>query len=499
MVNIFDLYKPLRNEIRRLALRPALARVWQYQQRAAVSGVLKLRTRAGGPDLEVYVWELHILCREILLHAAGDRDALSTPDGLLRLINHIRRISEGTSARTIDSGSSAMRALHTLVHQQARWQYARDEARMFRAFHIYSDHELAPRLEQATGLSVSAKYTLALAIGGMARRHVDTSAAQDYSAVGVTREARDAFFQMTGATVEEVRRDLAERQRYDESWAFTWNALEARPLINLDNNRTPVFWCPFPDLLFRRVTEGLFYDLLKSGTPFGDQYGRAFERYVGSVLHEVFDSDRFAVIGEQPYEINGQRKHGVDWIVSDATGNIFIECKARRLRQEAKESVEGETLEQSLDELAGAVVQLYKNMDDAISGRSKWTPNGLPSFPFVVTYEDWYLFTPHVVDYLVECVQRRLEKVRLPRSLTATTPFFVTSIAEFETAGQAIAYLSIERFCAARAISEYRHFRLSGFAQTVFPGEAIVYRRLMENSWDEILPQLKHLLDISAV
>jgi hypothetical protein len=499
MTNIFDLYKPFRNEIRKLALRPALARIWQYQERAAASGVLKLRTRAGGPELEIYVWELHLLCREVLLHAAGDRDALSTSVGLVRFINHIRRISEGTSARTIDSGGSAMRALHPVIHQQARWQYAGDEARVFRAFHIYSDRELAPIFEHATGLSVGAMNTLTLAITGAAKQQVDTSAAKDYSGVEVTREARDAFFRMTGATIEKVRGELAERQRYDEKWAFTWNPLEAWPLINLDNNRTPVFWCPLPDFLLRRVTEGLFYDLLKSETPFGDQYGRAFERYVGKVLHEVFDSGQFSVNGEQPYEIKGQRKHGVDWIVSDATGNIFIECKARRLKQEAKEIAEGETLEQSLDNLAGAVVQLYKNIDDAINGRSKWTPNDLPSYPFVVTYEDWYLFTPHVVDYLIERVQHRLEQAHLSRSLTETTPFSVTSIAEFETAGQDIAHLGIERFCAARTISDYRHFRLSGFASTAFPGEAIAYRRLLENSWDEILPQMKHLLDKSAM
>jgi DNA-directed RNA polymerase subunit N (RpoN/RPB10) len=500
VIDIFDLYKPLRNDIRKLALRPALARIWQYQQCVGASGVLKLRTRASGPDFDIYVWELHVLCREILLHAAGDQDGLSTSTGLFRFINHIRRISEGTSGRTIDSGGSAMRALHPVIQQQARWQYARDEARVFRAFHIYSDRELAPIFEQTTGLTVGSVYTLALAIRGMATQHVGTSSALDCSPVGVTCEARDAFFKMTGTTVEELRTALAERQRYDEGWAFTWNALEACPLINLDKGRTPVFWCPLPDLLLRRVTEGLFYDLLKSDMPFGDKYGRAFERYVGKVLREVFDSDRFSVAGEQPHEIiKGHMKHGVDWIVSDTTGNIFIESKARRLKQEAKEIAEGGSLEQSLDDLAIAVVQLYKNVSNAINGRSKWIYNGLPSYPFVVTYEDWYLFTPQVVDYLIECVKRRLEKAHLSQSLTETMPFFVTSIAEFETAGQAVAHLGIERFCAARAISEYRHFRLSDFAVAAFPGEDITYRAVLENSWDEIFPQLKHVLNVSAM
>lgn len=490
-MNIYDLYKPFRNQLRKMALRPALEHIWQYQQRAAISGGIKFRTKVDGSEFEIYVWELHLLCRETLLHAAGDQDTISTPLGLFQMIDHIRRISNGISKRTVNSGEDAMRELHTLVHQQARWQYSRDEARMIRAFHIYNDHELAPIFEQATGLSVSAMFLLALAIGGAAKRQAGTNASQDYSAFGVTHEARDTFFKMTGTTLANIRRDIEAQRRDDEGWAFTWNPMEATPLINLDKHQTPLFCCPLPDFLLRRITEGLFYDLGKGKIQFGNEYGRAFERYVGRVLHEVFDLDRFAITGEQPYEVNRQIRHGVDGILSDATGNIFIECKTRRMKQGAKETAEGETLEKSLDELAEAVVQLYENIDDAAKGLSKWIPNGRPIYPFVITYEDWYLLTPQVFDQLNECVQHRLEAAQLPKTLTETMPFFVTSIGEFEMAGQDIAHLGIERFCAAGVISEYRHFQLSALVQTSFPNEVIVHRRLLENSWDEIFPKMQ--------
>ena len=366
---------------------------------------------------------------------------------------------------------------------------------MFRAFHIYNDHELAPIFEHVTGLSVRAMFLVALAIGGAAKKQAGTNASQDYSAFGVTHEARDTFFKMTGTTIANIRRDLEALRRDDEGWEFTWNPMEATPLINLDNHQAPLFLRPLPNFLLRRVTEGLFYDLGKGekqlGIKFGNEYGRAFERYVGRVLHEVFDSDRFAITGEQPYEVSGQIKHGVDGIVTDATANIFIECKTRRMKQGAKETAEGETLEKSLDELAEAVVQLYENIDDASKGLSEWIPNGWPIYPFVITYEDWYLFTPQVVDQLNERVQHRIEAVKLPKTMTETMPFFVTSIGEFEMAGQDIAHLSIERFCAAGVISEYRHFQLSALVQKAFPNEVIARRRLLENSWDEIFPKMQ--------
>lgn len=90
------------------------------------------------------------------------------------MVDHIRRISEGISARTISSVDDAMRALHTLIHQQARWQYPQDEARMFRAFHIYNDPELAPIFERITDLSVREMFFLAMGIAGAGRKKAVT-------------------------------------------------------------------------------------------------------------------------------------------------------------------------------------------------------------------------------------------------------------------------------------------------------------------------------------
>ncbi|WP_186128544.1 hypothetical protein [Burkholderia gladioli] len=498
-MDIYDLYKPFRNQLRKLALRPSLHRIWAYQRGVDTSGVLRLRLH-GGQWIHIYVWELLLLCREIVLHAAGSDDALASANGLVSLVNHIRRIDEQISASTVASGASAMQALHPIIHKQARWQHVRYEAILFRAFHIYDAPELAPIVDQTMGLSVRAMYTLAMAIGGAARQVSYTNAAQDYEAFKVSHGMRDAFFQHVGATASQLRNELQEvPQQYDERWAFTWNALEKYPLINLDGSGSPRFFCPFPDLLLRRVSEGLFYDLLNSTASFGDKYGRAFERYVGLVLNEVFRGGEFVVLGEQPYKVNGSIRHGVDWIVGDTTANIFMECKARRLKQQAKEFADGEALQRSLEDLARAIVQLYRNIDDALKGYANWRPNGLPIFPFVVTYEDWYLFAPHVVDQLFEYVRCQLAEAGLAQSLVETMPFFVTSISEFEKAGQAIAHLGIQRFCAARAISEYRHFGLGSFASTAFQNEDISYRPLLQESWRAIFSHLPHILEPLSV
>lgn len=492
-MNVNELYKPFRNRLKRLALRPSLERIWGYQRLADVSGSLKLWVR-GGQWFEIYVWELHLLCREIVLQAAGTEDGLSSVDGLLRLVNHIRRIDTQISAHTVNSARTAMEALHPRIHQQARWQHADYGAAIFRAHHIYGSPAIAPIFERVMGAPVHVLYTLALILGGASRRSPYTAPAQDYGEFGVSAPMRDALLRRIAVTSGQIRDELRALACYDETWAYAWNALEKYPLIRLDVNGTPGLCCPLPDLLLRRVTEGLFYDLLNTDKHFGNLYGKAFEQYVGVVLEEIFDPKRFVIHPEQVYTVNKQQKHGVDWIVSDTTGNLFLECKARRMTREAKQITDGDALEASIDELARAVVQHYRNIDDAVNGLTNWTPNGLPIYPIVVTYEDWYLFAQHVVDQLIAAVRQRLADAGLAPDLVETRPFFVTSVAEFEKAGQAVAQLGIRRFCDACALSAHRHFQLSGFAPIGFPDTEITYRPLLQESWQTIFAHIPHVL-----
>lgn len=492
-MDIHDVYKPLRNQLRRLALRESLERIWWLQRRADSGGQIVL-SGAGGQRYEIHVWELHLLSREILLHADGDEDLLSTLNGVLTLINHIRRIDEAIAERTIDSGDSAMDSLHPLVHLQVRCQHPNHGAAIFRAYHIYGAPDVAQMVEQAVGLPVPAIFTLALILGGAAIRGPYSSPVQDYSAFGVSDEMRDAFFQRIAGTPEGIRTELRAVQRFDEAWQYTWNALEKFPLVRVDVDGTRGLCCPLPDFLFRRVTEGLFYDVVGSDRRFGDRYGRAFQDYVGKVLGEVFNNERFTLESERTYSVRKQPRHGVDWIVSDGTGNLFLECKARRMAQPAKEVVDSHALEASIDDLARAVVQHYRNIHDAVQGLSAWMPNSLPIYPVVVTYEDWYLFTPSVIEQLNLAVRRHLSEKGLSSDLPETMPFLVTSIAEFEKAGQAIARIGIKRFCTARGLNEHRHFKLSGFAGVAFPDEEIDYKPLLQTTWRSMFSHVPEVL-----
>src|ERR1700761_2039100 len=227
---MYETYKTFRNRVARLAIKPALHAIWHYHRNVDPNtGVLKIHTGMLDRAWDVYVWELHTLCREIVLHARGSEQPLSTPDGMTRIVGHLRKRNDEISKLEIAGGASnlAQGILHRTVHQQLRWQHTRDEARLFRAWHVYSDPTLSKLLEQSTGVSVRAMYLLAIAIAGAGIKQPGTLATQDYSAFDVSDAQRDAFFKICGTTVEGLREALKTAQKHDTRWALTFNPLEA--------------------------------------------------------------------------------------------------------------------------------------------------------------------------------------------------------------------------------------------------------------------------------
>jgi len=268
MQDIRKLYRPLQAHLLRLDLRELLRLIWIAQLQTGESGVWDVRTATGSIG-SIFYWDLMVLSREALVNSTPIRRQLPTMADLLKLANRVRSIEESISRQTIASGDDALKAMHALVHQQARWQHTREWDRMYRAYRIYSHSELQPFLERAIGMRLSSAWTLALAIAGGANRSDVISSRDDYRVIGVTTEEQKRFFRLVGAHRCRIKRRLESSRRMDAGWARSWNALEATPLVRLHTERLWEYLCPMPSLLLSRFSEGLFYDLVEGKESFG--------------------------------------------------------------------------------------------------------------------------------------------------------------------------------------------------------------------------------------
>jgi len=149
---------------------------------------------------------------------------------------------------------------------------------------------------------------------------------------------------------------------------------------------------PLPTFLVWRFTDGVYYEICQE-PEFGSAFGDSFQRHVGEVVRRANTRGTLQVYPEEEYLVGNMRKDSVDWIVTDDTAAIFVECKTKRLKLEAKVEIRSsEALEDELDKLATFITQVYKTILDCQKGyyRTFTLSSGLSVFPVVLTLEEWY-------------------------------------------------------------------------------------------------------------
>ena len=473
-MSFYQDYKPFRNYMRRFQTLPALIALWSYARH-----VFDCESRPPGLPMgmplslvplntHVYPWELEILVRETLLHAepaVGELD-LRQWNTLAKALNHIRRLDDCLSART--GGPALLQELNRMAHRQFRWQERQDLAWIARIYKIYTT-ELIDRLVQGElGMSTRQVVLLGSHIAGnfIARHTLSTTL--DYTSFGISREAAQELFARVTCDLSHLRAQLREQQSYDPAWLYTWNPLELRPLIKLGPGTPDQVICPIPKYALRRLTTGIFYDLIPS-KGFDHLYGTAFQRYIGEVCSVSCPTPLFTLRAEQAYQVRkGERHDGIDWVLSDAGGHLLIECKTKRMSLGAKMLTDPERLETDLLALARAVVQTYKNTQDVIKGRTGWSTGGLPIYPLIVTLDEWYMLGPHLREKLHEKIQRLLEEAGLSPSLPIEMPLTIASVREFEFAVQVIAQVGVPGLMKEKTDPEHHSAHLLPFLQTQF-------------------------------
>jgi hypothetical protein len=476
---MYDYYKPFRNFIRQFPVAEALGQIWFLASHLSGDGPsnrpVSFPDRPGLPlklNEMIHLWDLELLAREVILNgsAKGSRSLAQWRD-FSRAINFIRDIDNEVSRRW-GSERTVLRELHRIIHRQAPWQRPASASSTMRYLKIFGGSELEPLLVAKTGLPLRKFFQLAFAVSGHLLREAGVNTMTNYSEIGVSPEESARFFETITAPLTILRERTKEAQRYDDGWLYAWNPLQATPLVSFDPHHPERALCPLPPYLLRRVTDGLFYDLVNL-PGFDNAFGDAFQNYVGMVLRELLKLPRFDVSAEESYRVGKRyRKDGVDWTVMDDTANLFIECKTKRLRLDAKFILSGTGLHDAMDALGGYIVQHYKNIIDALAGKTRWQRNERPSFALITTLEDWWIFSPPVVAALDESVERHLAKANIEKQILTRVPYAVASIDEVELGCQIIAEVGIQPFFGAKAGSEFRGWSLSPFFQQEFPEEA---------------------------
>lgn len=495
-MDLYGLYKPFRNYLRRLDLFSSLVDIWRYSLHVAENQPLPAEYAVGrntilGGSIRQYVypWDLDVLAREVLLHAGKGGGRLVEWRDLATAINHIRRLDEAISQATLPTRQlDIMFELHRIAHRQFPWQTNKGITPLTRAWKVFGANTVDSIVVRELGMTTKQSVTLGMAVLGHFMYTGGLNMNQDYGVIGITPEARDAFFARVCSPLTKLRNLLAQRQTLNEDWLYLWNPLEATPLVAFDDTHPERAICPIPRHLLHRISGGLFYDLVKAAD-FGNFFGNSFQSYVGEVLRRTCPQPQFIMRAEEPYYVGSNLMHGVDWLLSDNSGNLFIESKTKRLSVNAKTRSDPGSLDLDLHVMAGAIVQTYRNILDATAGMTSWVPNNLPVYPLILTLEDWFIFSPRVNEMLDKHVQQLMEKAEIPRRLLEEMPYTIASSHDFEITIQVIAQVGISAVMKKKVASDHRWWSLLAFVRDAFEDKmSNVNWRLFFEEWDDLLP-----------
>jgi hypothetical protein len=493
---IYEDYKPFRNWLRRLDRLQGLIDIWCYSQHVMEGRPLPADYAIGLPVLRfgplkehVRPWDLDVLAREIVLNAgSGGGHGLKNWADLATALDHIHRL-EGIAFERGDEGPpDVLYELHRIAHRQFPWQIAVAVNPMMRVFKVFGQVGVEAIVVRELGMTALQFLQLGMALRGNFQRRWGISTNKDYAVLGISRESSGAFLRRITCTLDELKEDMAARQSYGSNWLYAWNPLEAWPLVSFDRSHPDRVLCPIPYHLARRASIGIFYDLVKAAD-FDNPFGNSFQAYVGEIIGATCEPPRFSLLAEEPYRVGSRKMHGVDWVLSDATGHLFIESKTKRLTVVAKTLGDPAALDKDLSIMATAIVQHYRNIRDALDGKTRWVPDGRPVYPIILTLEDWFMFSPRVHEVLTGHVRRLLSEAAIPEHVLEDMPYTIGSAHEFEATSQIIAEVGIASVFSAKTAPEERGWSLLPFVANHFREEmGRVNGGLFVNDFATLLP-----------
>lgn len=148
---------------------------------------------------------LDTLARELVLNAGpvGSR-SLTTWDNLATAINHIKRLDEVASA--LGRPDEILLELHRIAHRQFPWQTQMRINPIIRVLKIFGRTAVESIVARELGMNTRQFIHLGLALVGHFQRQFGMSTNQDYSVLGISKDASSTYLSRITSTLEILKR-----------------------------------------------------------------------------------------------------------------------------------------------------------------------------------------------------------------------------------------------------------------------------------------------------
>ncbi|MBV8282005.1 MAG: hypothetical protein JO347_08075 [Candidatus Eremiobacteraeota bacterium] len=323
--------------------------------------------------------------------------------------------------------SNIFNGIFRILHQQIVWQAGIPFRSRLRYYEIFKHPDISSLLLEKYGLDATDIFLIAHLLLVSLKRNPYIDLNTDFTEIGISKDLSYKLLYALTDNIENSRDCLEKHKEYDSSWAYTKNHLRYFPLIKLKNGR---IICPFPSLLHKRLTEGLYFDLVKNPN-FSNPYGYSYENHIYNVITKTIPSN-YEIKKETPYTVNKNQKHGFDALIGSENTCLLIECKTYRAPLLAISSLGGEEFKKAITRLIDAVIQACKNVKDIADGHTSWNLSDRKIVVFIITLEPWLLDGISMLWDMDTEIETKLKSKNFDMTLYSNIDYYICSADQFE-------------------------------------------------------------------
>jgi len=493
-----DSYRKLRRLVSDLSFEDSFATTWAFSQYTQIkdfsfpSDVERHPSFTSAPFGQPYPWQLETILREIVLRSSDVHQrgkTLRRWNDVAAVVNALRALENALQADILGPDNILLEVLR-VSHQQFPWQRPPATRFLGRYYWIFKDPKIDGICRELTGLPVQKIYAIGSGLWGhfISKPFLRLPIQLDDTTT-LSSEEIAAFLTLCSSEVYSLRQMVKSEHVLDDAYAYDNRLVRTWPLVQFRVRGLDYLSCPLPTLLFWRYTSGLYYDLTANGD-FFNALGASFQNYIGETLKRGLSGTELKYQAEEKYGRKGKTKDTIDWVILDADAAVFLECKSKRLSQNAKTKlVSREALNSDIAILADAIRQAYKTIAEYQADRYpsiRFDP-ARKIYPVIVTLENWFPLSGVVTTELNRQLKIKLVEANIPESVLTEMPYTVTSCEEIEEAVQIISSTGIQRFFEGKFTEQYQGWMLEGYMKQAFPTESAATVDLFAETFDEML------------
>ncbi|WP_441480137.1 hypothetical protein [Bosea sp. 2KB_26] len=491
-------YQDLRSKIRNLERREALGVIWAYAQYlqhddfgfpAGIEVDRKFFEVRRGMVAE---WELDRLAREVIRHAGeASRNGASLKRwaDFRAVVNDIKRLNEEIYGE-FNKADQIFLEMNRILHLQLPWQIMRFSAENYlRYYKIFGHPPIASLFRQETGLELQQFLRIGLLFMGLLQTAPRAARNPAIEVRDLTRADIDIFVGLMARRSVSIAEKLKALHALDDAFAFAFSPLHEFPLVQISHGGKDELACPIPTLMFWRMTQGLYYFLVKN-RDFANHYGASFQAYVGEVIADRTAGTGLSLLPEARYNTAAGGEDTVDWIVHSDDAAIFVECKTARLTVPSKQTLgDPATLERDLAKMVAAIVQLHKTYADYEAGRYPqlaFDPAKKVFFA-IVTLEDWLVFGNDIPKRLRALTEAKFVELGMPVELLDQRPTTIMSVAELEWVAGIFGPVGIRTLMEEKT-ANYASWLMINACRERFPNQIAAVPPPFPGEFDRVFP-----------